>query len=95
MSRDSSIGNAFGLVLYRILSVSALALPFVVINRKCVQLNSNSELLDGYKKSLVYSGSSRRVKTEEYKDHRLYRATPPAMDISTLTLSLFIFPLSY
>ncbi len=62
--------------------MSALAWPFVVINRKCVQLNSNSELLDGYKKSLVYSGSSRRVKTEEYKDHRLYRATPPAMDIS-------------
>ncbi len=61
------------------------------MNRKCVQLNSNSELLDGYKKSLVYSGSSRRVKTEEYKDHRLYRATPPAMDISNVNVIAFYF----
>ncbi len=31
-------------------------------------------------KSLVYRGS-RREKTEECKDHRLYRATPPGRDI--------------
>ncbi len=34
----------------RILSVSALACPFGVITGKCVQLNSISDLLDGYKK---------------------------------------------
>ncbi len=62
--------------------MSALAWPFGVITGKCVQLNSISDLLDGYKKG-YYRGSghgTRRVKTEECKDHRLYRATPPGRD---------------
>ncbi len=45
-------------------------------------------------KSLVYRGShrgSRRVKTEECKDHRLYRATPPGRNKGYKYRFLFIF----
>ncbi len=41
-------------------------------------------------KSVVYRGS-RRVKTEECKDHRLYRATPPDRDTSKGYKYRFLF----
>ncbi len=58
----------------RILSVSALAWPFGVITGKCVQLNSISDLLAGYKKRLLYRGSgcgSCRVKPSSWEDRRV------------------------
>ncbi len=71
---------AFGLVLYRV-SVGRVLGRLLWLTGKCVQLNW-SILLDGYKKRSLPRQPSyeAREKTEECKDHRLYRATPPGRD---------------
>ncbi len=63
-------------IVSRLLSVSDACLGLYCDKGTRVQLNWSSILLDGYK-SVAYRGSL-RMKTEECKDHRLYRATPPA-----------------
>ncbi len=82
--------------------MSALAWPFGVITGKCIQLNSISDLLDGYIKG-YYTGSGRqssceallvgRPKSVKTIDStvRLHRAGTPARDISiAFDLSSFL-----
>ncbi len=55
-----------------------------MINRKVYSAEFNSDLLDIFKKGYYTAAavvwSPPREKTEECKDHRLYRATPPGRD---------------
>ncbi len=80
--------------------MSALAWPFGVITGKCVQLNSISDLLDGYKKVIkprqrsrqssceaLLVGRPKSVKTID-STVRLNQAGTPARDIS-IDLSLY------